>query len=1125
MTIEDFLLATGNEEFIALFQSEEITLEIMAELTAADLRAIGLSLGKAAKIISAFKEDTWRASMQSKEEVPFNKDEFPFVLAPVLGEYEEEQNYTLKLWHICDFTELTIRLMVIIAIAELSCDEVLAQKVLPELKRLVEYPTLGKWREMARFVFSEKLSAHYVTLANTYWKIVEPFVSGAEDQPSLIGMRNQLAHGCGQSMGKSKKLCEFWIPHFEAFVMSLETIKALNLYTEIEGDTAHYWRLVGNKNDFPKVKRPLSATATHADDQKHVFVETAHGFRTLWPFSFIEANDLSDEDEHTVIRQNLYVRRGEIALNYTPIGSNVLFAVESGTEALQSFQKLFATDSFERKQQKPFMIRGFEQDFLKDAAECIGRTNERDKIIETTKTVSDRILWIHGNAGAGKSYILSSVYDWLKNNSDPSVCLLGYRFRSGDDRCSKKSLITFLAERLMQWEGIYRQASVKTKDFTLGTLSALLEQIKEDHKVMIVLDGMDELSRNDLSVIDMIQNGLILPHVQWICAGRSNITEKFNEATCLSIFEEGVPPMSRDDVRELLIQKMGRLRKRLILTDVDHEDEVINPFIEHAVRASKGLPIYLKYLVGDILSGKIKAFDGSYPLPQSIDQYYQQLLVQSGTDFVSQLKSPVIGCIAVSKEPVSESFIKAYLIQRDLLIDNMDAAHIVSGMMRTLMMMLRVVSRSDGDHGYILYHHSLYEHLKVNATNRYITESSERAFYRMIKDYQMLSDVLKQYIERWGMRHLIEMNYESALTDLMAFLQDDAFMMRKLAVQMPEAIVDDFYDAYRLALSVDNNGEAIVRAFLKHFEKMQGNVNGISLEQINAFLMYRQDRSFYQNFLLAGVSEEADVHLDGQTVSGMCQYLGGLLRREQKLEDAMQWLQKSLAANTSNQSLLAQTKYEIGYIYYLRGDMATASDFLSESGEASKRVDDLVGYYISYCVLDVYRYHADLLPAEDCLKRLDDAMHCFESHKLTDQRARRWICNLYVHVAMIAFAEKNEQLFFDNYQDAMKNEWFKKYGAASTKQKLAARAFIFKGNHAKTKEMFSEMLNGASLLRTESIAREFLVYGEWLIAHQAKDEGIHFLERSFETMRDNGNLYYTRKAKAILKGLLEGGGI
>ena len=117
---------------------------------------------------------------------------------------------------------------------------------------------------------------------------------------------------------------------------------------------------------------------------------------------------------------------------------------------------------------------------------------------------------------------------------------------------------------------------------------------------------------------------------------------RFDDDVCTQVFpadgdaetdRSGVPPMDLADIRGMLLTQLeGPARRRLLRRD--HElletEEFVNDFIAKVAANSQGLPLYVRFVIGDVKSrGTLRHFDPT-DLPESLEKFYAHLIRQSG---------------------------------------------------------------------------------------------------------------------------------------------------------------------------------------------------------------------------------------------------------------------------------------------------------------------------------------------------------------------------------------------------------------------------------------------------------------------------------------------------------------
>ena len=105
----------------------------------------------------------------------------------------------------------------------------------------------------------------------------------------------------------------------------------------------------------------------------------------------------------------------------------------------------------------------------------------------------------------------------------------------------------------------------------------------------------------------MIFISLNYPIIIWICFGREpSLEDLFKLKGATMPFPEGLPPMSSNDIRGMILEKIGPLKKKLLLNDKEANEIIANPFIDLVVNKAEGLPLYVKYVIGDVLANRLE---------------------------------------------------------------------------------------------------------------------------------------------------------------------------------------------------------------------------------------------------------------------------------------------------------------------------------------------------------------------------------------------------------------------------------------------------------------------------------------------------------------------------------------
>ncbi|WP_158601979.1 ATP-binding protein [Pararobbsia silviterrae] len=196
-------------------------------------------------------------------------------------------------------------------------------------------------------------------------------------------------------------------------------------------------------------------------------------------------------------------------------------------------------------------------------------------------------------------------------------------------------------------------------------------------------------------------------------------------------------------------------------------------FVDRVRQKSDGLPLYLRYVVLDILAGRLFKLDGRDPLPDKLTGYYQQLLKQHAIGTEYTLLTPVLCLIAVAKEPLS----KEQLLMR--IRGELSTSGDPEAWFETVILRLSSMLRGGRDvqaggarigSGYSLYHESLRQHLETDAATIDAVKRAREWVVGLARDSAFSLEragPFAAYFARHGVTHLLE---AGQLADAVALL-------------------------------------------------------------------------------------------------------------------------------------------------------------------------------------------------------------------------------------------------------------------------------------------------------------------------------------------------------------------
>ncbi|RMG23557.1 MAG: NACHT domain-containing protein [Methanobacteriota archaeon] len=1128
--IANWLNDLGLKEYIQIFEDNEIGMADLPGLSKSDLAEMGIvKIGPRNRILNAIK-----ALGQEIAHGTFYKyEQFPSVLAIPLNEYAHEQNPVLKLWHACDAVELLLRLVVMLGASELKAKGPLPVKLVKELSHRIEEPTLGKWKGMASAVVAALPDdSLFPELKSLLSEGLLSLLDGSgeaqkkDPQESFVALRNQLAHGGGVTWAVAANLLEQWSPRIDGLIDSLEWLKSLHFvacskegFIELSGAMSSYPKFVPAG---PSIK---DALANVFWPQCSVAVVRGADVLSLWPltlFGLPRSLNADDPEPGSPVTQ-VYVRRGDVRLQYTPIGSEEVCLSESGEDALEAFEQFF---SLKESQWKTYEVRGFEKEIKRDASKLIGRKKEVEKIQRAVREKKYHLLWLTGPPGMGKSYLMARVASELLLDPPENAQVFVYRFKAGDDRCSRDRFIHFALERILgKAKGEFLKGHRKLHPFE--QLQEAIEMNSKRFRMIYILDGLDEIAEIDpefaMEVVRLCSQRSI-----WLCAGRPEhgLPEIFAEAGAHILFENGLPPMSDADVRSMLLEKIGPIRKRLILQDREsNSGQIENPFIKQVLKNSKGFPIYVAYVIGDILSNRYRYFDGKEKLPPSLEKYHEELLKRCEVGILHQVVSPLVATIAVSMEPLTIEALGEILHHNNSIPDDEDRRAIVSRAISCIASMLRRTSTPDGESGYTLFHHSLRQHMYGSDETRGILVTAEKNLAVMVSRISECRSA-RSYLLRWGISHLLKAQPQSWPRTLKMIFQDQALIREKLACQSLENFFLDYVRAFGSKVFEPTDKVLGIVAELA-LEKI---TNGEwDLEQLHSLLVHRKDQAFYREFLQFITEQRFPENGKRQLiVAGFKARLANLLRREgvDRLAEAELLLREcldELETKDSAVSLLevARLQYDLAYIIgFLRGRVDESLPWFDKSIQSSKAGGNKVGVCISTIARAQTMFYYGKLAADSFYAIVEKSKPVFlAAAEQGDENGKRWIMNVHAHLFHASFINNNPVTARKYYELLEDDPWFERFECKDSMLPYRARMAMLDKQYERAVGHFEEYFRNAPRLDQVIISSIYLDYGAALKRVGRINDAIYNWGLGLKAHDDFGNRPWKEQIRKKMKAL------
>ncbi len=741
----------------------------------------------------------------------------PSVLAIPLAEHAGEGDPLLRLWHMSDVAELTLRVCAALALADWAAAGGLPRALRGEVASRLEQPTLGKWRGLVLALAARPPDDSRVRgLADFATGPLDQLLApaGARDDltRSLLALRNRIAHGGGMSRELAAELEQAHAPRFAHMIDELDWLAALRFVVPSRGGLMSGPSVDLVPAEAADVDRARAAAGDVAEAV--VAVSDAAPRCPLWPLmQYGLPRVAAGARAPTRAVPLIYARRGEVRLQLTPVGLTEVAMADSSEAAVAPIAALCAP-------LEPAMARGravgFARELRRDAGQLVGRARELEALVRAAEPAAG-VARVTGPAGIGKSFLVARLAMDADATERP---VLAWRFRAGDPRCGREPFLRFACEHLAELRGAPAPSPRRS------LIDQLLELLAE-RPVLFVLDGVDEVAAVDDSFAgDVVAR--LGEHARVICALRPDPALE-GALGGEPVFPGGLPGLGAADVRAMLLAKIGPLSRKLVAGDRDADDAAVNPFVDRVVEAAAGLPIYVAYVIGDILSGRLTDFDDRVSLPPSLDAYHAELLRGCAVGSVHQALTPLMCALALAEAPLTAGTLAALLAARRAVTADAAGRDAVAGALATAGAMVRRVAVDGDDAAYALFHRSLRAHLRGSPELAVAIDTAREALADAAAAPGDRADAARAYLYRHGIVHLID---AGRARDAARLVTDLGYLVARLDALGAAGIGGLVADADRVARARDGDTDVdSFAAFLRRNAHLVQRGGAVSLLQ------------------------------------------------------------------------------------------------------------------------------------------------------------------------------------------------------------------------------------------------------------------------------------------------------
>jgi hypothetical protein len=719
-------------------------------------------------------------------------------LAIPLDEWRREPHPVLKLYRLCDAAEVMARFLAAAAMGEwrVQAGGALPQTLLDRVRRDVERPTFGRWRALLADLVADLHRGHPLVLPELpefARAAVLPLMPGGNAGPDscLIRLRNDLAHGGAVTRAAAEAALAIWGPRGEALAAGLGFLAGATLChfaggvaRRLEGPTAAPGEPVALAADLAKALHDCGLDG-------HVVLLRDGRWVDLWPLCDYGRGD--GPRPPTTDSPLVYARAERDRLHFAALGGEPPLAERR--EGVAAFRAFFRLDD---RATGTSISEDFEEDLRRDAAALVGRAEELRQAKAAIREAGAGVLWIGGPGGVGKSFLMARLATDLAG--DPrQVLRIAWRFRAGDGaRCSRLALFRHAITRLAAWPPLGCPGEVPSRNpadwpAQFAALLVAAATLPADNRgrpprVLFLIDGLDEIERLDPEFAE-VPFRLSKPNVIWVCSGRPSaaLDRLFAPDRCTTVYPGGLAGLTDADVRAMLLDGSGGLKYGLLALDREADGAIMNAVVEAVVARAGGLPLYVHFVIRDILSGNYTFAELPHRLPPGLSAYYDELLRRAPVGAVQKLLTPLVVSLAWAKAPLDEETLYLLMVRRRELRGRPGDRDLLRRALDGLGSMARPVPLAGGGVGYEPYHLTFREHVRKDEAGIIGPENDNARddFCDLAMGWASLpaAGTAQGYVLRHGPAHLAEAGRRE---DLSALARDEEFLRAQ-----DEALADD----------------------------------------------------------------------------------------------------------------------------------------------------------------------------------------------------------------------------------------------------------------------------------------------------------------------------------------------
>lgn len=702
----------------------------------------------------------------SSTTLPSDFDLLPSILVIPGVEFLLEPHPLLGLYRFVDLMEVLTKFCAILGWADLSQAEVSSRrKRLLRLGREMERPTFGSWAAFLRLMCGGVKRTDDL-LVPELWPPVRqsllPLLGSqrGDYRQEVLPLRNLLAHGGVFRVDDAAALRDYFLGRFLGLVREFSFLSEVRVGRRASS-RAEY--LLG-RSEFPvSVPGPSLENIGIVDLEEAArtseMIVAARSGRTirLWPLIYLDDESVRSMASMTPY---LYNRFESSQVTHSGPWSSTPFLVR--TDIVEPVSRLFDREAGNQGKATRAWYLEEREKAIEIASNGIGRLADIAHVLNTVRNADRGFFWVLGNAGVGKSVLMSMVFQRLCEHSDPGVRVLFHRFRRGEAHCNSIGLVASLSGQLADLcqDRVFSQqsgtfSSIERFMGALGSSAWLAGGIK----TIVLLDAVDEAVAGEPDFAENLAEFGDLPGVVWVCSARTlpGVADLPPWRQHVRIFGNGMDGLDKGAIREILLEGTGRKKYDFLKRDIPGQTALANPFLESLVSRAGGLPLYIRFVVSDILTGRLTFLDET-ALPNGLTAYYSRLLHQGQIGDAAFLATPLQVLAALLEEPWNDCAFYVFFSWMGLIPPGDKGLRAVRDALAAGSSTLRSVCSASGGTTYSCFHDSWRQYLLKADEVSSVRHLIELTLARAVHEESRLSSSrwLQRYFRVHGGRHLLQ---------------------------------------------------------------------------------------------------------------------------------------------------------------------------------------------------------------------------------------------------------------------------------------------------------------------------------------------------------------------------------